>query len=392
MTIRISCECGKELHAPDEFAGRLTRCPVCKREVTLSAASTAVQSATAASSAPLPPPIPTAVQSVAPAVPAAASPTSPPKQGKTAWQAVVSLLLGFLGVCLPLLASLPAILPGVLAFGAIKRGGGQIGGKGMAITGLVLGIATTLLCAPLYCFLGYFGYSLLVAGRDAPKHTESSNNLVVAGTESNNNLVVDGDAAQLRIKSRNNLERIGIAMHDYHQAVGTFPTEERRPGGKFRVSWRVRLLPYLREPGVMAYDENEEWDSPKNKRLLASMPKVFLDPRFQSKDDQSKGLTYYRGFAGQGNILGSPNGVGIEGVAGGNSNTLLVVEAGEPIPWTKPEDPTFNENGPFGGPKRESPFLILYADGHISSIPTSFDPKTLHMMIDYRNTTAFTAP
>src|SRR6202044_980324 len=97
MTIRITCECGKELHAPDEFAGRQTRCPVCKREITLVAASIA----------PPPPPMPPSPPPLPATASPAARPPSPSAKTKTAWQAVGSLLLGLLGVCLPLLASVP---------------------------------------------------------------------------------------------------------------------------------------------------------------------------------------------------------------------------------------------------------------------------------------------
>jgi len=45
------------------------------------------------------------------------------------------------------------------------------------------------------------------------------------------------------------------------------------------------------------------------------------------------------------------------------ASTVMVVEAGDPMPWTKPEDISFDAKGPFGGPKRLS-FLALFADGH----------------------------
>ena len=67
------------------------------------------------------------------------------------------------------------------------------------------------------------------------------------------------------------------------------------------------------------------------------------------------------------------------------SYTLLIVEAGDPVPWTKPEDPSFNENSPFGGPKREK-FAAAFLDGHIQMLPADFDREMIRRMINWRNT------
>ena len=44
----------------------------------------------------------------------------------------------------------------------------------------------------------------------------------------------------------NNLKQIGLAMHNYLSAKGTFPARAiRDKDGKPLLSWRVAILPYL---------------------------------------------------------------------------------------------------------------------------------------------------
>ena len=80
-----------------------------------------------------------------------------------------------------------------------------------------------------------------------------------------------------RTKCRDNLKRIGLAMHMYHQTYGVFPppclTDEN---GMPIHSWRVLLLPFLDEQEL--YDEyrfDEPWDGPSNSRLHSRMPEIF---------------------------------------------------------------------------------------------------------------------
>ena len=72
---------------------------------------------------------------------------APPTHRKTSGLAVGSLICGLGGLVLCplagllgfLLAGLPAIIMGHIALGKIGRSGGALGGKGLAITGMILG-------------------------------------------------------------------------------------------------------------------------------------------------------------------------------------------------------------------------------------------------------------
>ena len=62
-----------------------------------------------------------------------------PPEKQASGLAITSLVLGILSFCLPLIPAIPAVITGHLALGRIRRQPDKIGGKGMAIAGLVMG-------------------------------------------------------------------------------------------------------------------------------------------------------------------------------------------------------------------------------------------------------------
>jgi hypothetical protein len=85
---------------------------------------------------------------------------SPP----TSSLALVSLILGILGwVILPLIGSVLAVVFGHVALGEIDRSGGQVGGRGVAQVGLVLGysaVALEVLSALIFVVFPVLGCGL----------------------------------------------------------------------------------------------------------------------------------------------------------------------------------------------------------------------------------------
>ena len=290
--------------------------------------------------------------------------------------ALWSVILGLVSVVLPCLLSIPAIILGILGLVQIARNPQTLRGKGMAVTGLVAGGLTTVEGVVLFILLVLMGPMLLLPAVQRSRE------------------------AAARITSINNMKQIGIACHIHHDNYFMFPSETPDPvnpvvRGKSRLSWRVQILPYLGEETLYKdFHQDESWDSPHNLKLLPRMPKIYLDPRFQGPADQAKGLTYYRGFVGPGSILGASPPTTLTAITNmnGASNTMMIVEAGEPVPWTEPEDPSFNENSPFGGPNRAKTFAVLFADGHVQTIPANFDRQMIRRMINWQNTEPISLP
>ena len=165
--------------------------------------------------------------------------------------------------------------------------------------------------------------------------------------------------------SENSLKQLVLAFHNYADKNGALPPAVVvGPGGKALYSWRVVLLPYLGQKKL--HDEfrlGEAWDGPNNKKLLAKMPKVFNPV---PGDAQKEHKTFYQLFVGPDTAFtGRPPNQGPRFPAAfpdGTSNTFLVVEAGEAVPWSAPRDVPFDLGKP--APKLGG----LFADGfHVAT-------------------------
>jgi hypothetical protein len=93
--------------------------------------------------------------------------------------------------------------------------------------------------------------------------------------------------------------------------------------------------------------------------------------------------TYYQGFVGEGAVFEGKEGIRIAEITDGTSNTLLMVDGGEPVPWTKPQDLPFDPRKPL--PKLGGLFPeIFYAalcDGSVQGLKKKLDEQTLRALI-----------
>lgn len=180
--------------------------------------------------------------------------------------------------------------------------------------------------------------------------------------------------------SANNLKQIVLAMHGFHDENKMLPPPAIcDPNGKPLLSWRVVVLPYIDENALyQQFKLDEAWDSPHNIKLLEKMPKVYAVPGAKTREPHT---TYYQAFVGPGaGFELQPAAVipfrarGLRFPAGfpdGISNTFLVAEAQEAVPWTKPADLKFEPDGPL--PKLGGPFApgfhVAFADGVVRYVP-----------------------
>ena len=76
---------------------------------------------------------------------------APAPAPKSSSLAIVSLVSGILGLCLPLLGGIVAVITGHMAKKEIRASGGTLGGNGLATAGLVLGYLEVVLYGGLCC-------------------------------------------------------------------------------------------------------------------------------------------------------------------------------------------------------------------------------------------------
>jgi hypothetical protein len=327
MAIEFPCACGQPLQAQDEHAGQLTRCPKCGREATIPAIRTAP--------AAQPPPRPQAVtERRRPDV-------SPVEEDDDRDRP--------------------------------RPRRSQSSGKGRRVSVWVvlaiLGGVALLCCLP--------AVGIIPAVQKVRQ-------------------------AATRIQSQNNLAQLAIAMHNYNDEYGQLPPAvvyDR--DGKPLYSWRVLLLPYLEEGSLYRlFHLDEPWDSPNNKPLLAMMPKAYLQPGTAPQEPYA---TYYQVFDGPGAAFDSDkrNGLIPFGQPGlglqqgknrsripatfqdGTSNTILIVEAGDPVPWTKPADLHWDPNGtlPKLGGMFDGYFNVARADASTRFLTKGLSESTLRAAI-----------
>jgi hypothetical protein len=130
------------------------------------------------------------------------------------------------------------------------------------------------------------------------------------------------------------------------------------PDGKPLLSWRVLLLPFIEQDELYKqFHLDEPWDSPNNIRLLDRMPATYAAPGHK-KALIPPNHTVCHVFIGKGTAFEGPCGLRLkDDFPDGTSNTLLFVEVGEPVPWTKPEDIVYDPAGPL------PPLRGLFKDG-----------------------------
>ncbi len=170
-------------------------------------------------------------------------------------------------------------------------------------------------------------------------------------------------------ESTNRLKQLALAMHNYVGAYGQFPPAAiYSKEGKPLLSWRVLLLPYLDQQDLYSkFKLDEAWDGPTNKKLLDQMPDIF----FLTAGKDKKGHdTIYQVFTGPGTIFPSPKAIKISDITDGTSNTILIAEGADPVPWTKPADLAFDPKKPLpklGGISKRG-FRTAFADGSVRFI------------------------
>lgn len=199
-------------------------------------------------------------------------------------------------------------------------------------------------------------------------------------------------AAVSSVKGQNNLKQLALAMHNFHDASQATPGDVLAFGAKpLAWTWRVQILPYIEQENLYRQlDFTKAWDDPANLKKLEAMamPKVFEFPGRPAP----KGQTYFRIFSLPKNAKGKERPWLVEGQKGpaltaitdGLSNTLMIVEAGEAVPWYKPDVLGYDGVLPLPqlGDKTADRFIAAMGDGSVRTLkPSKLGEKTLRALI-----------
>ena len=191
--------------------------------------------------------------------------------------------------------------------------------------------------------------------------------------------LADTQAARQEVINR--LKQMALAMYNYRDTMKALPAAAvYSKDGKPLLSWRVALLPYLDQQELYTkFKLDEPWDSPHNKKLLQEMPKVFAPATGKSKAS----FTPYRVFTGKDTVFPGKEGVRLQDILDGTSQTLLIVEAAEGVPWTKPDELPYDAKKPLPklGGMFKGGFYLAMCDGSVHFVRTPLNPPVFRLLI-----------
>lgn len=297
--------------------------------------------------------------------------TPPPSAPASSGKATTALIMG-LGSMLCTLAGPIALLFGLSALKEINASQGRMGGKGAAITGIVLGgIATFMLVAVIPLTLLALLIPAVGAAREAARQSMSTGHL----------------------------KQIGLGMHNYHDVYKAIPMAgSADPALGANMSWRVRLLPFIEQmPMHDKIDYTKPWDAAPNDQFHTQMPQsVYGQPGNEKEQRQ----TQYLVFTHDGPIgAAAPNSRfayartwfhptenrGFRDTMDGSMNTIMVIESDpdRAVPWMKPADLALDPKNPKAGIGNYRPggFLVVMGDGSTRFISNQIDNDTALALI-----------
>lgn len=155
--------------------------------------------------------------------------------------------------------------------------------------------------------------------------------------------------AARRMQCSNNIRQIGIALHNYHDTLGSFPSGSTT-GDHKGFGWSALILPYAEQRnlhGLVDFNYNR-WD-PENKEAAETVVEMYLCPSdpndavrgfteygpggWANPETHRRAVSHYTGVGGIGQpfqnsgLFQYDKSYAFKAVTDGTSNTLIVIEA-----------------------------------------------------------------
>jgi hypothetical protein len=269
------------------------------------------------------------------------------------WFRLAAAVLNVASLVLGVLASLPALAIGVVGLVVLATVRGNPAGKGKASSVVAVGLGAIGTAVGALMFI--------------PAHARLADAIARSNDDSN-------------------ILKIGYGFLSYDPTVpGRFsPYGTSLKGESNRgLSWRVGLLPYIEQDSLYRrFKFTEAWDGPTNQPAALASVRQYL-----SGGDPTDNQTRFRVFVGPGTMFeDSPEwqrNVSTFDIPDGASNTLLVVDTADRVPWAAPQDIPYQPGGPLpalGHPQRNV-IQIVMADGSVRPALKTISPAVLHALI-----------
>ena len=140
-----------------------------------------------------------------------------------------------------------------------------------------------------------------------------------------------------RAECINNMKNIAMSMTNMASTKGKYPPAQgMNEEGEIQYNWRIALLPYMEQQQM--YEEimnNLPWDSGHNRQFEDKMPSLFACP---TSPDLRPRQTTYQVIVGPETPFEGNRRTSIDDFERGLSNTILLVETTQGVPWMSPLD------------------------------------------------------
>jgi uncharacterized protein (TIGR03067 family) len=190
-----------------------------------------------------------------------------------------------------------------------------------------------------------------------------------------------------KAKCADNLATLARIMHDHVSEKRTYPPAAiYSKDGKPLLSWRVALLERMDQGDLLKeFRIDEPWDSAHNKQLIKKMPKIYALPGVETKEP---GMTFFQVFTGKGTVFEGKEGLKLTDHLKGDGPSFMIVEAGEPVIWTEPDDLAYDPKKPLPKLGRVSDegfhAAMTFLGDRVQFIPSSTPEEKLRSMIQWR--------
>jgi Protein of unknown function (DUF1559) len=179
-----------------------------------------------------------------------------------------------------------------------------------------------------------------------------------------------------------------LAVANYHQTYGCFPpayVADR--DGKPMHSWRILILPFLEQQELYrAYNFNEPWNGPNNRKLAGRIGNIYLRSGLESDRVQT---TSFVAVVGPQTAWPGSKPRSFQDLGDGTHDTLIVVEVPDgQFLWMEPRDLEFdsmsfriNDGSRRGLGSRLGGARVVFADGSVRWLPDDYDGNKLRAML-----------